>query len=96
MRAQGSAETTARTRPPRSAASWALGHYALMLGASTLITSSPRRRRLPLAMACSLAGLGLDRLLGASSSAPWFAPVYYGKVLVGHAAGSIWNLRSGG
>lgn len=47
------------------------------------------------AVAASAAGLVLDHRLGRSSVAPWFAPVYYTKLLIGHAAGSIWNSPSG-
>ncbi|MPV51235.1 MULTISPECIES: hypothetical protein [unclassified Pseudactinotalea] len=84
-------DTATRSRSAGSALTWTLAHFTFMLGASTLVAFSPRRRRLPLALGASLAGLALDRSLGPSASAPWFAPIYYTKLLVGHAAGSIWN-----
>lgn len=62
-----------------------------MLASAAVITTSPRRRRLLLAGAATGVGLCLDHLLGSSTAAPWFAPVYYTKLLIGHAAGSLWN-----
>jgi hypothetical protein len=62
-----------------------------MLASSAVITRTPRRGRLVLAIAATGAGIYVDRLLGSSTGAPWFAPVYYTKLLIGHAAGSGWN-----
>jgi hypothetical protein len=28
--------------------------------------------------------------LGPSRTAPWFAPVYYAKLLLGHASAALW------
>ncbi|MDN5858265.1 MAG: hypothetical protein L0H84_06545 [Pseudonocardia sp.] len=78
-------------RSRRSATTWTLGHYAWMLGSAAVITNTPARRRLTTAAAATAAGLCLDRLLGPSPAAPWFAPVYYTKLLIGHAAGSVWD-----
>lgn len=77
-------------RSARSAANWALGNYAWMLVSSLGIRLAPPRARLPLAVAASAAGVALARRLGASGAAPWFGPVYYAKLLIGHAAGSVW------
>ena len=78
-----------------SAARWALSHYALMLASTAVITTSARRARLPLATAATAAGVAADRHLGPSTTAPWFAPIYYAKLLIGHAAGSVWRLTAG-
>lgn len=80
------------SRTHGSALGWALTHYAWMLSCSAGIVVAPRRTRLPLALAATAAGLGLDRALGPSQAAPWFAPIYYTKLLAGHAAGSIWRV----
>jgi len=82
-------------RDRASAARWALAHYALMMGASVVIANAPRRVRLSIAAASGVAGLVADDRLGRSAAASWFAPVYYAKLLIGHAAGSVWNRRSG-
>lgn len=36
-------------------------------------------------------GLVLDRVLGPSHAAGWFAGAYYPKLLMGHAAASLWS-----
>jgi hypothetical protein len=46
---------------------------------------------LAIAIAATSAGIYMDRRLGPSKAAPWFTPVYYTKLLIGHAAGSLWN-----
>jgi len=73
-----------------AAARWALGHFALMLASAALIAVAPRRQRLTRAAVAAGAGTALDRLVGPSPAAPWFVPVFYTKLLIGHAAGSIW------
>lgn len=80
-------------RSRATAIEWTLGHYGWMLASSAVISCAPRRGRLVLAITATGAGIYLDRLLGPSTSAPWFAPVYYTKLLIGHAAGSLWNAR---
>lgn len=87
----GYADTATGSRDPGSASRWALAHWGWMLVSTVGVAAAPRRARLPLALGASAAGLGLDRALGRSSAAPWFAPVFYAKLLIGHAAGSIWN-----
>jgi hypothetical protein len=81
----------AGTRSGISAARWTLAHYGWMLVSATMIARAHRRSRLPIALAASVAGVLLDRVLEPSSAARWFASVYYSKLLIGHAAGSIWN-----
>ncbi|WP_153393972.1 hypothetical protein [Ornithinicoccus halotolerans] len=92
----GHVDATEGHRSGRSSLRWVLGHYAWLLGATAVVAAAPRRARLPLAIGATAAGLGLDRALGRSTAAPWFAPVFYSKLLVGHAAGSVWNWRSRG
>lgn len=81
----------AGTRSGMSAARWTLTHYGWMVVSAALITRAHRRSRLPVALAASAAGVLLDRVLEPSAAARWFAPIYYSKLLIGHAAGSIWN-----
>ncbi|ORX08543.1 hypothetical protein [Mycolicibacillus trivialis] len=81
----------AGARDALSAVRWALGHYGWMTVSAAVITRARRRSRLPIAFAATVAGLILDRALEPSAAARWFAPVYYTKLLIGHAAGSIWN-----
>ena len=60
-------------------------------------------RTLPAAIGASFAeeelqkralGFGILEEIGfVLGAAPWFAPVYYTKLLIGHAAGSVWHLR---
>lgn len=87
----GVVDTTTGSRSVRSTARWIAAHYGWMLASVTVTVAAPRAVRLPVAIAASAAGVGVDRWLGVSPTAPWFAPVYYGKLLIGHAAGSIWN-----
>jgi hypothetical protein len=66
---------------------WAATHYGYLLAATVVVRrTSPRYRRLA-GPATTLAGVALDRRLGSSPSAPWFTPVFYVKLLTGHAAG---------
>ncbi|HLM20933.1 MAG TPA: hypothetical protein VK390_05330 [Propionibacteriaceae bacterium] len=58
-----------------------------------LRTAPPRRARLPIAALLSVGGIALDHCLEHSPAAPWFAPVYYLKLLIGHAAGSVWSRK---
>lgn len=74
-----------------SAIRWASLHFSWMIGSAAVIAAAPRRARLPIAASSTLIGMRLDRILGSSTAAPWFAPIYYTKLLIGHAAGSIWN-----
>ncbi|MEV0528638.1 hypothetical protein AB0I66_34985 [Streptomyces sp. NPDC050439] len=78
--------TTWRAHP----AAWAAAHYAYMATATVLIRRHPAQRRL-LAAALTAGGLALDRLLGPSHTAPWFAWAYYPKLLLGHAGAALWS-----
>lgn len=68
---------------------WAAAHYGYLLAATVIIRKAPRLRR-PLGVALTAGGLVLDRQLGRSHLLPWFAAAYYPKLLLGHAAGSLW------
>ncbi|MEU0315405.1 hypothetical protein [Nocardioides sp. NPDC006273] len=70
-------------------ASWALAQYGYMMLSTAVIRRSPIHRR-SLGLALTAGGLVLDRALGSSTVAPWFAWSYYPKLLMGHAAGSLW------
>lgn len=64
---------------------WGSAHHGYLVLATALVRRVGHRRR-EAAVATTLIGVGLDRLLGAAPSAPWFAPVLYVKLLLGHAA----------
>lgn len=69
---------------------WAAAHYGYLLAATWVIRSRPRHRRL-LGVLTTAGGVALDRALGPSSAAPWFAPVFYAKLLLGHASAARWT-----
>jgi hypothetical protein len=69
---------------------WAAAHYGYLLAATVLIRAQPRHRRLLGVLTCA-GGVALDRALGPSSAAPWFAPVFYAKLLLGHASAARWS-----
>lgn len=79
------------SRNVRSAVVWTLGHYGWMLASSMVTVAAPRRVRLGVATAATVGALLLDRVVGPSRAAPWFAPVFDGKLLIGHAAGGVWG-----
>ena len=60
-----------------------------MLLATAVIRACPPQRR-GSGVALTVGGLVLDRVLGPSTVAPWFTWTYYPKLLMGHAAGSLW------
>jgi hypothetical protein len=68
---------------------WAAAHYGHLLAATTLIRRQPRHRRV-LGVVATAGGVALDRMVGPSSAAPWFAPVFYVKLLIGHASAARW------
>ncbi|GAA1437947.1 hypothetical protein GCM10009616_40610 [Microlunatus lacustris] len=72
----------------RSRLTWAISHYSYLQVATVLIASQRRRTQRVTAVAATLGGILLDRLLGPSDRAPWFAPVYYVKLLTGHVGGA--------
>ncbi|MCH8571959.1 hypothetical protein LSI54_11415 [Nesterenkonia sp. AY15] len=69
--------------------SWASAHYGYMMLATAITRSCPSRRR-SLGAILTVGGLLLDHALRRSAVAPWFAWTYYPKLLLGHAAGSLW------
>jgi len=69
---------------------WSASHYGYLMAATAVIRGLPRRRR-GLGVALTAGGLVLDRVLGPSTVAPWFAWTYYPKLLLGHAASSLWT-----
>ena len=69
---------------------WAAAHYGYLLAATVLIRAHPRHRRSLGVLTCA-GGVALDRALGPSSAAPWFAPVFYAKLLLGHASAARWS-----
>ncbi|SDB98913.1 hypothetical protein SAMN05660690_0078 [Geodermatophilus telluris] len=68
---------------------WAAALYAYLLAATALLTATrARRTRRVLGLATTAGGVLLDRALTPSAAAPWFAPVFFAKLLAGHAAGA--------
>jgi hypothetical protein len=70
---------------------WAGVHYGYLMLATILVRQARGRRRRLTAVALTLGGVALDRLLGPARVAPWFGPVYYGKLLLGHAGAGFWS-----
>lgn len=76
------------TRP--NCITWATSHYSYLLASTaTIRTWWPARQ--VLGPALTIGGLALDRYLGPSRSAPWFAGVYYPKLLLGHTSAALWS-----
>lgn len=69
---------------------WSALHYGYLMASTAAIRRFPRRRR-SLGVALTAGGLVLDRALGPSTVAPWFAWTYYPKLLMGHAAAALWS-----
>lgn len=74
----------------RKPLAWSLAHYGYMLLSTMLIRSFPTHRRV-LGVTLTAGGLALDRAIGPSTVAPWFGWTYYPKLLLGHAAASLWS-----
>ncbi|HSK61493.1 MAG TPA: hypothetical protein VK935_20815 [Actinomycetospora sp.] len=66
----------------------ALAQYVYLLGATAVLGRVDRRAQRALAILTTVGGMALDRWWGVSSAAPWFGPVYYVKLLAGHAGGA--------
>ncbi|MGJ9373871.1 hypothetical protein [Nesterenkonia sp. CF4.4] len=81
--------TDQRVGARNNGVAWGLVHYGYMLLATAVIRASPSRRR-DLGAMLTVGGLVLDGVLDRSAAAPWFAWTYYPKLLLGHAAGSLW------
>lgn len=74
---------------PRRWSVWGAAHYGYqMLATTTVVSRRDRRSRRVLSIIATAGALALDRSLGRSPNAPWFAPVYHLKLLAGHAAGA--------
>ncbi|KUI20031.1 hypothetical protein AU194_03835 [Mycobacterium sp. GA-2829] len=71
---------------------WALANYGYLLAATLLLRRAAPWRR-PLGMALTAVGAALDARLGPSRAAPWFGPVFYVKLLAGHASAALWSDR---
>jgi hypothetical protein len=69
---------------------WALANYAYLLAATALVRGARRHRRVA-GVVTTLGGICLDRALGPSATAPWFGPVFYSKLLLGHAGAALWS-----
>jgi hypothetical protein len=74
----------------------AVARYGYLLLATTLIRRARGRRRRLAAVALTLGGIGLDSGLGPAAVAPWFGPVYYAKLLLGHAGAALWPVQPAG
>ena len=62
--------------------------YGYVLLAAVAVERVPRRARRAAGVLATAGGVVLDRALGPSPAAPWFAPVHCAKLLAGHAAGA--------
>jgi hypothetical protein len=72
----------------RSRLVWALSLYGYLVGSTVVVASLDRRAQRVAAVTTTVGGILLDRLLGPSTRAPWFAPVFFVKLLTGHAGGA--------
>lgn len=72
------------------ALAWALAHYGYMMASTVVVRAIPAHRR-SVGVALTAGGLLLDHVLRGSAIAPWFAWTYYPKLLLGHAAASLWT-----
>jgi hypothetical protein len=78
-----------RDAPGRSRLVWALSLYGYLQVATLLVLWSRRRSvQRTAAVGATVGGVLLDRLLAPSARAPWFGPVYFVKLLAGHAGGA--------
>lgn len=67
---------------------FALTNYVYMLTATAIISKSPAPYRLAVALALYLGAVRMNSsLLNPTPGLEWFAPVYFLKLLVSHAAG---------
>ncbi|WP_369055477.1 hypothetical protein [Kineococcus terrestris] len=65
----------------------ACAEHAYVLLAAAAVEAAPVRARRATGLLAAAGGVVLDRALGGSPSAPWFAPVHVAKLLAGHVAG---------
>lgn len=87
----GGLEGHDRSRAP----GWLFGaaHYGYLLAATLFVERRHGRARTTAALRAAAGGVVLDRVLGPSGAAPWFAPVFYVKLLVGHVGGGLADSR---
>jgi hypothetical protein len=72
---------------------WAAANYGYLLAGTWALRRAGGRRRAA-GVAATVGGIALDRVLGPSRAAPWFAPVFYAKLLMGHASAALWSERA--
>lgn len=79
--------TRGESRPWRRA----LLQYAFVQAATLGIRRAAPRHRRTAGLAATVAGLALDAGMGRSAVAPWFGPVLFAKLLLGHASAALWS-----
>ena len=62
--------------------------YAYLQAATLAVRACRGRTRRVAGVLTTLGGVALDARLGPSGSVPWFGPVFFVKLLAGHAAGA--------
>lgn len=67
---------------------YGFAHYGYLMTATALVRACRGRARTAAAAATTAGGIALDARLGRPRIARWFAPLYYVKLLFGHAGGS--------
>ena len=85
-----------RPARPGSRFWWPLTHYGYLLLATWVIRRFAGRDRRLAGLLATAGGIVLDRVLGPSPVAPWFAPIFYVKLLLGHASAALWSTPSCG
>lgn len=69
---------------------WAGVTYGYLLAATSAIRLLPEHRRW-LGIVTTLGAVALDQAMGPSPTAPWFAPAFSKKLLLGHASAALWS-----
>jgi len=72
---------------------WAVSHYGYLMLATAVLRRLDGNRRRAAAVVLTLGGVLLDFPLGRARVAPWFATVYYTKLLLGHAGTALWPVQ---
>lgn len=70
---------------------WALTQYGYLLLATWVVRRFAGRHRRLAGLLTTAGGIVLDRAVGPSPAAPWFAPVFHVKLLLGHASAALWS-----
>jgi hypothetical protein len=68
----------------------AVARYGYLMLATVVIRRARGQHRRLAAVALTLGGIVLGSALGPAAVAPWFGPVYYAKLLLGHAGAALW------